>query len=208
MVEEQLAKRDISDSRVLAAFGAVPREAFVAESLSSSAYSDAPLPIGEGQTISQPYIVALTLQALGLRGSERVLEVGTGSGYAAAILSHLAAEVHSIERIESLAAGATERLARLGYANVRVHCADGTLGWPEWAPYDAIAVAASGPEVPAALLTQLAPNGRLVIPVGRDPSVQTLLRVRRAGNTFQREELTPVRFVPLVGAQGWPSTQR
>ena len=205
MVDLQLARRDISDPRVIEAFRSVPREAFVPAKLGEFAYEDSPLPIEDEQTISQPYIVALTVQALQLRGHERVLEVGTGSGYAAAILSHLAKEVHSVERSELLATGAAQRLAELGYHNVQVHHGDGTLGWPEHAPYDAIAVAAGGPEVPAALLAQLAPSGRLVIPVGPDQSSQVLLLITREGSQFSRRELSEVRFVPLVGEQGWPA---
>lgn len=204
MVTVQLEARGIRDTNVLDAFRSVPREAFVPETLREVAYEDAALPISEEQTISQPYIVALTVEALGLRGAERVLEVGTGSGYAAAILGELATEVFTIERLEPLARTAAETLARLGYENVHVILGDGTLGWAERAPYDAIAVAAGGPEVPRALLSQLALGGRLVIPVGRADS-QLLLRVTRAGREDYREErLTQVRFVPLVGEQGWP----
>lgn len=208
MVDLQLGRRDITDARVLAAFRAVPREAFVPTNATELAYEDGPLPIGHEQTISQPYIVALTAQALALREHERVLEVGTGSGYAAAILSQLVAEVQSVERLEPLAASATRRLQELGYDNVHVHCGDGTLGLPDHAPYDAIAVAAGGPEVPAALLTQLAPGGRLVIPVGAQESAQVLLLITREGDTFRKQELSEVRFVPLLGAQGWPVEQR
>jgi protein-L-isoaspartate(D-aspartate) O-methyltransferase len=209
MVKLQLEGRGISDPRVLEAFRAVPREAFVPDELAEFAYRDAPLPIGEEQTISQPYIVAVTMEALGLTGNERVLEIGTGSGYAAAVLSRTAKEVFTVERLESLATQARERLERLGYGNVQVLHGDGTLGWPEHAPYDAIAVAAGGPEVPKALLSQLAPGGRLVIPVGPDESSQTLMRVTREGpETFREEPLTAVRFVPLIGEQGWPDQDR
>jgi protein-L-isoaspartate(D-aspartate) O-methyltransferase len=204
MVDLQLARRNISDERVLEAFRSVRREAFVPEKLVEFAYQDCPLPIADEQTISQPFIVALTMQALKLRGQERVLEVGTGSGYAAAILSHLAKEVHSVERLELLATQASQRLVQLGYRNVQVHRGDGTLGWLECAPYDAIAVAAGGPDVPAALLAQLAHGGRLVIPVGSAQSSQTLLLITREGDQFRRQELSEVRFVPLVGEQGWP----
>jgi protein-L-isoaspartate(D-aspartate) O-methyltransferase len=205
MVDLQIAGRGISDPRVLDAFRAVPREGFLPPDLGEFAYRDTPLPIGAGQTISQPYIVAVTIEALGLRGTERVLEIGTGSGYAAAVLSRLAREVFTVERLESLANEARERLARLGYRNVRVLCGDGTLGWPEHAPYDAIAVAAGGPEIPKALLSQLSPNGRLVIPVGPDESSQVLVRVVREGDQrFREEPMMPVRFVPLIGEQGWP----
>jgi protein-L-isoaspartate(D-aspartate) O-methyltransferase len=204
MVDQQLVRRGITDQRVLAAFRSVPREAFVPKELIGLAYSDAPLPIEDEQTISQPYIVAFTAQLLGLSGQERVLEVGTGSGYAAAIFSQLAREVYTVERFKDLAAGAAERLERLGYGNVQVHCADGTLGWLEHAPYDAIAVAAASPEVPRALLAQLGAGGRLIIPVGGRRNSQMLVRIRREGSGFRREELTEVRFVPLVGEQGWP----
>jgi len=205
MVEQHLEKRGIADRRVLEAFRAVPREAFVPENLQEFAYQDAPLPLSEGQTISQPYIVAVTVAALHLKGHERVLEIGTGSGYAAAILGRLAKDVFSVERIESLATSARQRLASLGFENVRVLHGDGTLGWAQHAPYDAIAVAAGGPEVPKTLLAQLAIGGRLVIPVGKDESSQVLLRVTREGpQEFREESLTQVRFVPLIGEQGWP----
>ena len=209
MVKLQLAGRGISDPHVLDAFRAVPREAFVPGKLAEFAYRDAPLPIGDEQTISQPFIVAVTMEALGLTGNERVLEIGTGSGYAAAVLSRTAREVFTVERLESLATQARERLERLGYRNVQVLHGDGTLGWPEHAPYDAIAVAAGSPEVPKALRSQLAPGGRLVIPVGPDESSQILMRVTREGQeTFREEPLTAVRFVPLIGEQGWPDQDR
>ena len=205
MVGRQLAARGIRDARVLDAFRSVPREAFVPEGMGEFAYEDAPLPIAGEQTISQPFIVALTLQALGLKGGERVLEIGAGSGYAAAVMSRLAGEVYTVERIEALAEGARARLAACGYTNVHVLCGDGTLGWPEHAPYEAIAVAAGGPEVPKALLEQLVPGGRLVIPVGTEETEQSLLRVTRGRDgRFRRESLGQVRFVPLIGAQGWP----
>lgn len=208
MVDLQLAGRGIANPRVLEAFRTVPREAFLPERLAEFAYRDTPLPIGGGQTISQPYIVAVTVEALGLQGNERVLEIGTGSGYAAAILARAAKEVYTVERLQPLAEEARLRLERLGYHNVRVLCGDGTLGWPDHAPYDAIAVAAGGPEIPKALLSQLAPNGRLVIPVGRDQSSQVLTRVVREGeDRFREEAITEVRFVPLIGRQGWPETQ-
>jgi len=208
MVELQLAGRGIENARVLAAFRSVPREEFLPQELAEFAYEDTPLPIAGGQTISQPYIVAVTIDALGLRGGERVLEIGTGSGYAAAVLSRVAGEVFTVERLEPLAEVARERLARLGYRNVHVLCADGTLGWPEHAPYDAIAVAAGGPDVPKALLDQLAPGGRLVMPVGPDETLQTLVRVtREAGGRHHTEPLGEVRFVPLIGSQGWPEKE-
>ena len=209
MVDLQLARRGISDERVRAAFRAVPRESFVPAALTELAYRDGPLPIGEDRTISQPYIVALTTQALGLEGEERVLDIGTGSGYAAAVLSRIAKEVFTVERLETLATEARDRLERLGYRNVEVLHGDGTLGWPEHAPYDAIAVAAGAPEVPPALLEQLAPGGRLVIPVGPDETSQVLMRVTRVGaDAFREEPLGEVRFVPLIGERGWPSGMR
>jgi protein-L-isoaspartate(D-aspartate) O-methyltransferase len=205
MVARQLAARGIRDGRVLAAMRAVPREEFVPSELVEFAYEDSPLPISEEQTISQPYIVALMAEALELRPEDRVLEVGTGSGYAAAVLAHLAAEVSTIERHESLAVAARRKLRELGYANVRVVHGDGSLGWEEGAPYDAIVAAAGGPDVPPALLAQLAPGGRLVMPVGSTPREQTLVRLRkRADGKIAREDLGPVRFVPLIGAGGWP----
>jgi protein-L-isoaspartate(D-aspartate) O-methyltransferase len=204
MVERQLAMRGIADRRVQQAFRDVPREQFVAAAQREAAYDDGPLPIGQGQTISQPYIVALTCEALQLRGTERVLEIGTGSGYAAAILARLAAEVFSVERLPELAELARQRLSTLGYSTVAVRCGDGTLGWPEHAPYDAIAVAAGGPTVPQALIEQLKIGGRLVIPVGDDEGAQVLTRITRvAVEELRTEQLADVRFVPLIGAQGW-----
>ncbi|HEU4578206.1 MAG TPA: protein-L-isoaspartate(D-aspartate) O-methyltransferase [Polyangiaceae bacterium] len=207
MVDDQLLRRGISDQRVLEAFLHVPRQEFVEAGLREFAHRDTPLSIGNGQTISQPYVVALTAQALALTGSERVLEVGAGSGYAAAILSRLAREVYTVERHEGLAATAAERLERLGYANVKVLVGDGTLGWPEHAPFDAIAVAAAAPEVPRALLEQLAPGGRLLIPVGSSSSRQVLLRITREGDEFREEPILDVRFVPLIGEQGFAPRQ-
>ena len=204
MVSDQLRRRDIVDPQVLAAFGTVEREYFVPGELGTHAYDDAPLPIGAGQTISQPYVVAMTVQALQLRGHERVLEIGTGSGYAAAILGSLVREVETVERIEELAIAAAERLARLGFANVHVHHGDGTLGWPLAAPYEAIAVAAGAPRPPRSLLDQLAVGGRMVLPHG-DVEHQQLVRItRRDAEHFDQEELGDVRFVPLLGAEGWP----
>jgi protein-L-isoaspartate(D-aspartate) O-methyltransferase len=204
MVEQHLKTRGVRDETVLEAMRMVPREAFVAAEMAEFAYEDAPLPIEAGQTISQPYIVALMTEALELTASDRVLEVGTGSGYAAAILSRVAAEVYTVERHEELATAAQRRLRALGYANVHVQHADGTLGWAAHAPYDAIVVAAGGPDVPQALLEQLAVGGRLVIPIGPSPRAQELVRVRRrVEGTYTREDLGPVRFVPLVGAAGW-----
>jgi protein-L-isoaspartate(D-aspartate) O-methyltransferase len=204
MVSDQLRRRDIVDPHVLAAFGTVPREEFVPEELDPHAYDDAPLPIGAGQTISQPYVVAMTVQALQLRGHERVLEIGTGSGYAAAIIGVLAREVETVERIADLATVAAARLARLGFTNVHVHHGDGSLGWPPGAPYEAIAVAAGAPRPPRSLLDQLAIGGRLVLPHG-DVDHQRLARItRRTAEQFDEEDLGEVRFVPLLGVEGWP----
>ncbi len=205
MVRTQIEARGVRDARVLQAMREVPRERFVAAGWEPEACDDRPLPIAAGQTISQPYIVAFMAEALQLRGDERVLEIGTGSGYAAAVLARLAREVHSVERIAELAEGAARALAAQGATNVRVHCADGTLGWPDAAPYDAIVVTAAGPDVPAALVEQLAPAGRLVMPVGgRDGTPQLVHLTRRGAHEVHRETLMGVRFVPLTGAQGWP----
>ncbi len=204
MVRDQLRRRDIVDPAVLAAFEVVPREAFVDPENARWAYEDSPLAIGFGQTISQPYVVAMTAQALRLQGHEKVLEIGTGSGYAAAILGQIAREVHTVERIAELAVIAAERLARLGYHNVHVHHGDGTLGWPDAAPYEAIAVAAGAPRPPPTLLQQLTIGGRIVLPHG-DASSQRLVRITRQDErTFVEENLGEVRFVPLLGAEGWP----
>lgn len=204
MVADHLSRRDISDPRVLAAFATVPRDHFVPPALVDRSYEDTPLPIGAGQTISQPYVVALTVQALRLAGHERVLEIGTGSGYAAAILGMLAREVETVERLEELAARASTTLADLGIVNVHVHHGDGTLGWPPAAPYEAIAVSAGAPAPPPALLAQLAIGGRLVVPTG-PPEGQHLVRItRRTAADYSEEDLGEVRFVPLIGEQGWP----
>jgi protein-L-isoaspartate(D-aspartate) O-methyltransferase len=205
MVSEQLARRGIGDDAVLEAFSRVPREEFVDEDDQDYAYEDGPLSIGWGQTISQPYVVAMTVQALALQGHERVLEIGTGSGYAAAILGMLAREVVTIERIPELADIAAERLARLGFSNVHVHCADGTLGWAPTAPYEAICVAAGAPHPPRPLLEQLAIGGRLVLPHGDTRSQHLARIIRRGEDSFIEESLGEVRFVPLVGAEGWPN---
>jgi protein-L-isoaspartate(D-aspartate) O-methyltransferase len=204
MVADHLRRRDISDHRVLAAFATVPRDRFVPPGMLDRSYDDTPLPIGAGQTISQPYVVAITAQALRLAGHERVLEIGTGSGYAAAILGMLAHEVETVERIEELATRAATTLADLGIANVHVHHGDGTLGWPAGAPYEAIAVAAGAPAPPPALLAQLAIGGRLVVPTG-PPESQRLVRITRTSEIdYGEEDLGDVRFVPLIGEQGWP----
>ncbi|HKV23118.1 MAG TPA: protein-L-isoaspartate(D-aspartate) O-methyltransferase [Candidatus Acidoferrum sp.] len=202
MIQKQLERRGIADSRVLAAMDAVPREEFVPQEVRSRAYEDAPLPIGEGQTISQPYIVAAMTAALRLTGSERVLEVGTGCGYQAAILSRLAQCVYTVEARPKLASDAAARLLHLGYSNVHGHCGDGTLGLPEAAPFDAILVAAAAPAVPEPLRAQLAQGGRLILPVG-DATDQELRYIEKHGNTFFTRSLEGCRFVPLVGLHGW-----
>jgi protein-L-isoaspartate(D-aspartate) O-methyltransferase len=204
MVERQIAGRGIRSARVLEAMSAVRREAYVPSYLGEFAYDDTPLPIEEEQTISQPYIVAVMTDALDLKGGEKVLEIGTGSGYAAAILGQIAGEVYTVERHAKLATSASERLAHDGFSNVHVRCGDGTLGWPEAAPFDAIVVAAGGPEVPQTLRKQLAIGGRLVIPVGKTVGLQQLVRVTRiAEDEYEQENLASVRFVPLVGEEGW-----
>ena len=202
MIERQLRRRGIIDSGVLAAMAAVRREEFVPNEFRGRAYEDAPLPIGEGQTISQPYIVAVMTASLHLTGSERVLEIGTGCGYQAAILSHLAKIVFTIESRSQLAAAATARLDRLGYKNVHVHCGDGTLGLAEFAPFDAILVAAAAPVVPEPLRSQLAEGGRMILPVG-DAENQELRLIERLGNSFNTRTLDSCRFVPLIGFHGW-----
>lgn len=202
MVESQLAPRGIKDKRVLEAMRQVPRHLFVPKDTRGLAYCDGPLPIGHGQTISQPYIVALMTELLELTGEEKVLELGTGSGYQAAILSRLARQVYSVERHAALAQQAEKVLAQLGYDNVVVSVSDGTLGWPEHSPYEAIIVTAAAPDVPQPLTEQLADGGRLVAPVGSRWS-QVLVKVKRQGDLLARERLTAVAFVPLVGKYGW-----
>ena len=204
MVEEQISRRGVRDARLLDALRQVPREAFVPAGLENNAYDDGPLPIGEGQTISQPYVVALMIEAAGIQPADTVLEVGAGSGYASAVMSRIAHRVLAIERHASLAEAAGERLARLGFDNVALKIGDGTRGWPELAPFDAILVSAAGPDVPRALKDQLAIGGRLVIPVGLDGRQQTLRKLIRTGSdAFEEENLGVVMFVPLIGAQGW-----
>jgi len=209
MIERQLQRRGIDEPAILDAFRAVPREAFVAPEYAHLAYGDHPLPIEAGQTISQPYIVALMIQAAAILAGHRVLEVGAGSGYAAAVISRIAREVTGIERHHDLVETARERLQRLGYDNVEILEGDGTSGWPGRAPYDAILAAASGSHVPAPLLDQLAPGGRLVMPLGDPGSVQQLVKVtKRADGSLSRENLGAVRFVPLIGKQGWSDDGR
>ena len=209
MVEKAIFRRGVRSELVLNAMRAVPREAFLPDQLREFAYQDSPLPIEESQTISQPYIVAFMTEALALQGGERILEIGAGSGYAAAVLSRIAGEVYTVERIGQLAEKAAARLADLGYHNVHVRHEDGTKGWPEHAPYDGIVVAAGGPEIPESLKEQLKIGGRLVIPIGRDPRVQELVRVTRISeNRYDREDLADVQFVPLIGEEGWAPTER
>ena len=203
MVARQIRDRGIRSDRVLEAMATVPRHLFVAGELVRRAYADEPLPIGEGQTISQPFMVAAMAEALGLEGSEHVLEVGCGSGYQAAVLSRLAGQVIAIETRPALAALARERLASLGSANVTVVEGDGSAGWPAGAPYDAILVTAAAPEVPQPLVDQLAENGRLVIPVGGS-NHQELLRIVKRDGKLTEQSLYSCRFVPLLGRYGWP----
>jgi protein-L-isoaspartate(D-aspartate) O-methyltransferase len=203
MVCQQIAARGIRAERVLDAMRSVPRHLFVPLESRHSAYMDGPLSIGQGQTISQPYIVALMTEALELRGHERVLEIGTGSGYQAAILSQLASHVYTVERIPELASRAQDLFRQLGYDNISMHVGDGTLGWLEHAPYEAIIVTAAAPEIPRPLTDQLAEGGRLVAPIGGSWS-QSLVRVRKQRGHLRRQELTSVAFVPLIGQHGWP----
>ena len=204
MIREHLLGRGIRDPAVIRAMREVPREEFVAEELMEFAYEDHPLDIAEGQTISQPYIVAYMTEALELSATDRVLEIGTGCGYAAAVLSRIVAKVYTVERLAGLAGSARQRLARLGYMNIIVHEGDGTLGWSDHAPYDAIVVTAGAPAVPKSLREQLVTGGRLVIPVGASSYFQVLIRVRRLSeHEYRSEDLCGVRFVPLVGADGW-----
>ena len=202
MVKDQIERRGLHERRLLTALDSVPRHLFVPEEYRYAAYEDGPLPIGFGQTISQPYIVALMTEFLNLKGNERVLEVGTGSGYQAAILGMLAEEVHTVEFIPELATKADKLLKELGLDNVQVHFGDGSLGWPELAPYQGILVAAAAPQVPKALLDQLEDSGRLVIPVGAR-GMQILEIWERNGDKFDSKPETAVAFVPLRGEQGW-----
>lgn len=202
MVESQLVRRGIKDRRVLDAMRQVPRHLFIPKDTRGLAYCDGPLPIGQGQTISQPYIVALMTELLELTGQEKVLELGTGSGYQAAILSRLVSQVYTVERHAALAEQAEKVFAQLGYDNIVISVGDGTLGWPEYSPYEAIIVTAAAPDVPQPLMEQLADGGRLVAPVGSRWS-QVLAKVKRQGETLTKEHLTAVAFVPLVGKYGW-----
>jgi protein-L-isoaspartate(D-aspartate) O-methyltransferase len=202
MVQEQLLGRDIHDPRTLAAMAEVPRHWFVDDAMQGRAYGDHPLPIGAGQTISQPYIVAYMTQALGLKGEEKVLEIGTGSGYQAAVLSRLCGQVFTVERVNSLLAGARRIFDRLRYYNIRSKLDDGTLGWSEFGPYDGIIVTAGGPEVPEPLIAQLADPGRLIIPVGNQHE-QVLQLLEKKEGKVEITHLAGVRFVDLVGEHGW-----
>jgi len=204
MIDRQIAARGLDDPGLLAAFRAVPRERFVGAEFAAYAYQDFPLPIESGQTISQPYIVALTIYAAGIKPGDSVLEVGAGSGYAAAVIGQIASEVIAIERHHQLVGIAQQRMRQLGYANVRIVEGDGTLGWPENAPYDAIVAAASGSHVPQSWIAQLKPGGRIVVPLGAPQSVQSLIKVTKGEDgTLKREDLGGVRFVPLIGAEGF-----
>ncbi len=199
MVKYQIEARGIKDRRVIEAMRKVPRHLFVPPEYRDAAYEDRPLPIGEGQTISQPYIVALMTEALGLKGGERVLEIGTGSGYQAAILAELAGEVYTIEIVPSLAKRAEELLRDLGYDNVHVSQGDGSFGWPEAAPFDAIILTCAAPRVPERLLEQLKDKGRMVLPLGRDPFFQSLVLITKDGDEFEQRMITGVVFVPMTG---------
>ncbi len=205
MVEEQLRARGIVDRRVLAAFRSVPRHLFVNTELRHEAYADHPLPIGGGQTISQPYIVGLMTSLLRLQGHERVLEIGAGSGYQTAILSDLALEVFSVERLPELLSGVDERLRQMGCLNVHLSAGNGSLGWPEHAPYDAILVSAAAPDLPEPLVEQLGEGGRLVLPIGPQQG-QLLVEVEKRGGKLIRRNVANCLFVPLIGQQGWPTT--
>jgi len=204
MVERQLKRRGITEPDILDAFRAVPREAFVSPEYARDAYGDHPLPIEAKQTISQPYIVALMIQAAAIKPADVVLEVGSGSGYAAAVISRIVSKVVGIERQHDLVEVSRERLKRLGYGNVEIVEGDGTKGWPDGAPFDAILAAASGSHIPRALVEQLAPNGRIVMPLGEPGWVQELVKAtRQADGSLKQENLGGVRFVPLIGEEGW-----
>jgi len=204
MVERQIAARGLDDPKLLAAFRAVPREQFVSADYAGYAYQDSPLPIESGQTISQPYIVALTIYAAGIGPGDKVLEVGAGSGYAAAVIGQIAGEIVAVERHHELVELARQRMKRLGYGNVQIFEGDGTLGWPLEAPFDAIVAAASGSHVPQSWIAQLKLGGRIVMPLGSPHGVQSLVKVTKQGDgTLIQEDLGGVRFVPLIGAEGF-----
>jgi protein-L-isoaspartate(D-aspartate) O-methyltransferase len=202
MVAEQLVPRGITDSRVIAAMSKVPRHCFIRADLRSQSYEDQPLPIGNDQTVSQPYMVALMAEVLELKGPERVLEIGTGSGYAAAVFAELCHELFSIERIEELAIKARLALTAVGYHNVRIHTGDGTLGWAEEGPFDAIVISAGAPQIPRPLLDQIKPGGSLVFPMGEE-ELQTLVRLRKTPQGLKEEYFGECRFVKLRGEYGW-----
>jgi len=203
MVTEQLIPRNISDKAVLESFRKVPRHEFIPEDLRQSAYNDYPLPIGENQTISQPYMVALMTECLKLKGGEKVLEVGTGSGYQAAILGEMSGDVYSVERFKGLADKASQVLKELGYKNVHIKVGDGTLGWSEFAPYDGIVVTAGSPAIPESLVKQLKDGGRLIIPVDYGGFGQMLTLVEKVGRATRTSDICACTFVPLVGKEGW-----
>ena len=202
MVKNQLIPRGINDERVLQVMGKIPRHLFIEEALAGEAYNDHPVPIGEKQTISQPYIVALMTEALELKGTEKTLEIGTGSGYQTAILAELSSRVYTIERIKSLLVNARELLAQLGYNNILFKAFDGTLGWKEYAPFDAIMVTAGSPSLPKPLIDQLADNGRIIIPVG-DRYSQELIKVIKKEEGLEQKGFGGCRFVNLIGVHGW-----
>ena len=204
MVDRQIAARGLDDPALLAAFRAVPREDFISGDYADHAYQDSPLPIESEQTISQPYIVALTIHAAGIKAGDKVLEVGAGSGYAAAVIGQIAKDVIAIERHHELVELAQQRMRRLGYDNIRIVEGDGTLGWPEEAPFDAIVAAASGSHIPQCWIAQLKPGGRIVIPIGGPHEAQTLVKVTKQDDgSLKQEDLGGVRFVPLIGAEGF-----
>ncbi|MDP3791374.1 MAG: protein-L-isoaspartate(D-aspartate) O-methyltransferase [Candidatus Omnitrophota bacterium] len=203
MVDEQLIPRGIADRKVLEVFRKVPRHEFVGKDMVQNAYNDYPLPIGDNQTISQPYMVALMTERLGLKGGEKVLEIGTGSGYQTAILAQIAKEVYSVERFKALADNASKILGRLEYKNVKIMVGDGTLGWEENAPYDGIIVTAGAPRIPDSLVKQLKDGGRMVIPVGSGGLGQMLTLVEKIGKNVRTSEICGCAFVPLIGREGW-----
>lgn len=203
MVEEQLIARGITNKKVLDAFRKVPRHEFIGKDLLSSSYNDYPLPIGENQTISQPYMVALMTESLKLKGGERILEIGTGSGYQAAILAELVKEVYSVERFQGLADTAANIFERLEYKNIKIKVGDGTLGWEEFAPYDGVIVTAGAPGIPESLLKQLRDGGRMLIPIGSGGFGQILTLVEKIGKMTRSSEICGCMFVPLIGKEGW-----
>jgi protein-L-isoaspartate(D-aspartate) O-methyltransferase len=202
MVEEQLISRGVEDGRVTEAMRRIPRHLFVEEALWERAYEDHPLPIGEGQTISQPFMVGTMTQALALKGNERILEIGTGSGYQTAILAELSDQVFTIERFENLSKGAQENLRQLGYNNIVFRVGDGCLGWREFSPYDGILVTAGAPDVPKSLFDQMKDGGRMIVPIGGSKS-QDLVLVRKIGNSMKHETICGCVFVPLIGRGAW-----